>query len=1260
VGELYVVGTAHLDTQWRWTIQKTITDYISATLIDNFALFEKYPDYVFTFEGAFRYQLMKEYYPAEYERLKQYVADGRWRVAGSWLDAVDVNVPSPESLIRHALCGNGYFDREFGKRSRDVYLPDCFGFGYALPSVAAHSGLLGFSTQKLTWGSFIEIPFDLGLWEGVDGSTLVAAINPGEYVGRIKGDLSADSAWVATVTRQGEESGVYKGFKYFGTGDTGGAPTDESVAWLEKSMKSNGPLRVLSVGSDQIMRDLTPAQQAGLPRYKGELLMKRHGVGCYTSQAAMKRWNRRNEILADAAERASVAADWFGAAEYPGAVLEAAWTRFLWHQFHDDLTGTSVPEAYYFSWNDEIISLNQFASVVTDAVGGVSRGLDTRVEGVPLVVYNPLSIEREDVVTAAVEFPQGEGRPDYVRVYGPDKREVPAQGSVDAATGRFEVVFVAKAPPVGFAVYDVRPSNKPCRLKTGLTASAESGVLENKSYRVMLGSDGAIESIYDKHKNRELLSAPLRYQLLDNEPRLWAAWEIDYDDLTATPRSVAASDAPSKIVEQGPARVSYETRLKAESSTIVQRVTLAAGGAGDRIEVELVIDWRSPGTLLKAAFPLAVTSETATYDLRLGVIERGVNRPELYEVPAQRWVDMTEPGDTYGVAVMNDGRYGWDHPDDNTLRLTLVHTPSVNKNWRWIDDQKSQDLGRHRVAIALHGHDGDWRNGVTWQADRFNQPLLAFQVPQHKGKLGRTVVIRLQELAGEPARNVTVEFARDIVSVREVNGAEEPMDATGTMKLAGGKLSVDLDPFRPRAFALELADPPVELTPPIGRPVALPYNLDGVSRDDAPTDGDFDGKGHCIAGDLLPVEFEREGVLFRTGPQSPRAANVMVCAGQELELPDGDHNELYVLAAAVDGGRAAAFAVGGEEQVVWVQDWSQAVGQWDSRLVGGVVYHDAATITPAYINRADVAWVGTHRHGPDGENEPYVYTHFFKYRLDLPKQAETVRLPDDENVRILAMTAARSDNAAARPAMDLYDRPQSAAVEILAEQRGFLDGVEVAMSSPNPHAEVRYTLDGSRPDENSDLYTGPFEVTESAVLKAAAVAPGMTHDAVVAAEFTKLTPRAPAFPADEEPADLAPGLRYDYYEGAWREMPGFAELDVAAADVAAQVAVPAHAAAEDIGVVFEGYLRAPERGIYRLHLWSDDGSMMWLGDEKIIDNDGLHGKTEIYADRPLEAGLHPIRVEFFQHLGGIALELWWEGPGVPLQPVPAEALLHRP
>src|SRR5205823_3166124 len=129
---------------------------------------------------------------------------------------------------------------------------------------------------------------------------------------------------------------------------------------------------------------LTTEEKASLPEYEGELTMKTHGVGCYTSQAAMKRFNRDNELLADAAERAAVAAQLLTGLEYPTERLREAWIRVLWHQFHDDLTGTSIPQAYQFSWNDELVSSNQFAGVLTSSVAAIAQTLDTETVGEPL------------------------------------------------------------------------------------------------------------------------------------------------------------------------------------------------------------------------------------------------------------------------------------------------------------------------------------------------------------------------------------------------------------------------------------------------------------------------------------------------------------------------------------------------------------------------------------------------------------------------------------------------------------------------------------------------------------------------------------------------------------------------------------------------------------------------------------------------------------------------------------------------------------
>ena len=146
--KIYTVATAHLDTIWSWDFETTVSRYIYNTLVDNFALFQKYPTYHFNFEGSYRYELMEEYYPELYAKMRDYIAQGRWSVCGSAFENGDVNVPSPEALFRNILYGNRYFEEKFGKRSVDIYLPDCFGFGWALPSIIAHANLMGFTTQK--------------------------------------------------------------------------------------------------------------------------------------------------------------------------------------------------------------------------------------------------------------------------------------------------------------------------------------------------------------------------------------------------------------------------------------------------------------------------------------------------------------------------------------------------------------------------------------------------------------------------------------------------------------------------------------------------------------------------------------------------------------------------------------------------------------------------------------------------------------------------------------------------------------------------------------------------------------------------------------------------------------------------------------------------------------------------------------------------------------------------------------------------------
>jgi alpha-mannosidase len=1030
-GTLYTVATAHLDTQWLWTIQTTIRDFLPKTFNENFALMEKFPDYVFSFEGAFRYLLIREYYPKAFERIRELVKAGRWRVCGSSVDAGDVNVPSPESVIRQILYGNGFFRDELGATSCDIFLPDCFGFGFALPSLAAHCGLTGFSTGKLNWGGVL-VPFDIGVWEGVDGSRLVASLKPDSYNSKIGADIGRDKKEVARIAGNERAYGVPVAYRYYGTGDTGGAPTTGSVEWIEKSMAADGPVKVLSAGADQMFRDLTPAQVGRLPHYKGELLLTTHGTGCYTAQAPMKRWNRMNERLAAAAERAAVAAHWLGGAQYPRDFLRTAWIRFLWHQFHDDLTGTSIPEAYQFSWNDEVISLNQFASVLEESVGAVARALDTTTSGgAALVVYNPLSVAREDVVEASVRLKGAKSR--AVRVVDAASGVEVASQVVSVRQGTVRMLFLAKMPPVGFKVYQVFPAkDKPAAQDA---VSADKARLENGRYLVTLDANGDVAGIRDKKAGRELLTAPHQLQLLAQEdPVFWAAWEITHADISRPPAAVIAGPARIRAMEKGPVRAAVEVKRLVRGSTVTQTIRLAAGQAGDRVEFDTRLDWRTPHCLLKAAFPLTVKNTTATYDLGLGTIERGNNTKKLYEVPAQKWADLTDRKGDYGVAVLSDSKYGWDKPATDTLRLTLLHNPKATDKDRNIVHQDWQEFGRHQFQYAVTGHEGGWDEaGVAWQAERFDQPLVAFHAPSHHGALGREfsmlgvsslkvavnavklaekgdeVVVRVFNLSPKSVTGARLSVAGGITSAREVTGGEQTKDAA-TVSDAG--LLINLKPYEPKSFALKLRKAKSELAAPGSVPAPLPYDLALTSRE-----GNA-GAPDSIPAELFPESVDFRGVRFAMGPKD--GMNAVASAGQRLPVPAGKARA-YILAAADGADTTGTFLVDRRQHRRRVQAMTGFIGQADSRIVGGKLVMDGSRLSRGFIKRDPVAWVSTHLHDAAGQNQLYTYGCLYSYAIDLPLGAKSLTLPDNPRIRVYAVSFAGETNDRTVAAQRLYD-----------------------------------------------------------------------------------------------------------------------------------------------------------------------------------------------------------------------------------------------
>ena len=1146
---LYVVGYAHLDTEWRWEYPQVINEFLRKTMDDNFVLFGKYPHYVFNFSGANRYRLMKEYYPADFAKLTQYVHSGRWFPAGSSMEEGDVNAPNAEAIIRQILYGNEWFRKEFGTASAEYMLPDCFGFPASLPTILAHSGIKGFSTQKLTWGSSADAggpesrektpegtPFNVGVWVGPDGESVVAGLNPGSYSGGIYTDLSKplpdappdtalekiqaeiqtlreklekvqksgqpldqkeiqefrgfqnqrealmkmdqDNAqerfqedWAARVENNGKVSGLFTDYHYYGTGDVGGAPDEESVKRLEaivtkgtaslppldafyfsrqshpewpQAKVGEGPIQVISATSDQMFLNITPSEEAGLPRYTGEMELTNHSAGSLTSQAYQKRWLRKEELLADAAEKASIAAEWLGARAYPRERLNNAWTLAMGGHFHDIAAGTATPKSYEFAWNDDVIAMNQFAGVLSNATEGVAAALNTETKGMPMVVFNPLNIARGEVVEASVEFPGG--MPKAVQVTGPGGKEVPAQISGE------KVLFLAQVPATGYAVYDVQPG-------AGAAASTlkiSNDSIENQYYRVKLNADGDVASIFDKSIGKELLAGPARLAISYDNPQQWPAWNMDWNQEQAAPKAYVSGPAKIRVVENGPVRVALEVSRETAGSAFVQTIRLSAGDAGKRVEFGNVIDWNTRESNLKATFTLTATNHIATYNWDIGTIQRPTAEPKKFEVPSHQWIDLTDMSREFGATILTDCKNGSDKPNDSTIRLTLIRTPGTSGGY---PDQGTQDIGHHEFIYGIAGHAGTWRDGQTdWQGQRLNAPLIAFQTSKHTGSLGQEfsllkvsnprirvlalkkaeesdeIIVRMVELDGRPQENVRVSLAAPISAAHEVNGQEQPVESA---TVTDGALVTSFKAYQPRTFAVKLAPGPTKVNGVRSAPVKLPYDVAAASNDRTKSTLGFDGNGNALPAEMLPSQIQFDGVEFQLASAKTGTPNALTAKGQTIGLPAGQFDRLYVLAASVDGDQKATFEAGRKKAELNIQDWGGFIGQWDDRQWAGrditiperlgrparTRHDDYAELTgikPGYIKRAHLAWYCSHHHNAAGENVAYSYSYLFAYAIDLDPGTKTVKLPNNAKIRILAMSVAE-ENPITKPAQPLYD-----------------------------------------------------------------------------------------------------------------------------------------------------------------------------------------------------------------------------------------------
>ena len=833
---ILAVGHAHIDTAWLWPLAQTRRK-VARSWSTVLRLMERYPDYHFLCSQPQHYLWMEEDEPAIFAQLSERIKEGRWEPAGALWVEPDGNLPSGESWVRQLLFGQRYFERQFGRRSRIVWLPDSFGYSGALPQLLRGAGVHTIVTSKLSWNATNRMPHDTFRWRGIDGTEVMSYFITAGVDPRAEGWASdPDAPQIGMATYNGhmtapELMGAWTRFRDkglsaevlypYGWGDGGGGPTEEMLEFATRMGDYPGMPKLRQASAEDFLQGLHD-HVWGDPRaavWEGELYLEYHR-GTYTSQAGVKRGNRRAE---HALHEAELWASWAGLV---GAAIDGwrpdlyrSWEIVLRNQFHDILPGSSVAEVYVDQRAEHAEAL-RLAEVVTEAAQEAIIGsLPAITAGPSLVVFDALPWGREDVATFLGQLPadrlpvdgSGQGLPTQ-EVRDWDER---VGTLIDKLP--LDALSVTIVPLVAEAGHD----------HTYPAVHASERVLESDSFRLELDETGSFASLLDKRHGRQVLApggGGNRLLAFEDKPISYDAWDIDsYYVEKATPLEMVDE---WRVIEDGPVRAGVEIVRHWEGSTIRQRILLYANVP--RIEVQTDIEWHHRQVLLKVAFPLAVHATEARYECAFGHVARPTHRntswdEAKFEVSGHRWADLSETG--YGVSLLNDGKYGHDCLG-NVLRLTLLKSAN--------SPDPLADEGHHRFSYALMPHGPDWGIEATVRAAyAFNMPA-RLRLVQGKHALagdeggglrgqslvrsdsdhavvdtvkpaedGDGLIVRVYDCANRRGP-VGLAFLRPIAAATAVTLLEEQDHEAGAIALDGGRLTFDLLPFQVRSFRVRL------------------------------------------------------------------------------------------------------------------------------------------------------------------------------------------------------------------------------------------------------------------------------------------------------------------------------------------------------------------------------------------------------------------------------------------------------------------------
>ena len=813
---VYCVGHTHIDMAWLWRLKHT-REKGSRSFSTVLRLMEMYPEYIFLQTQPQLYEYMKEEFPDIYGKIKKRVAEGRWEADGAmWVEA-DCNLTSGESLTRQILIGSRFIKEEFGKDVEFLWLPDVFGYSWALPQILKKAGISTFMTTKISWNQYNRMPHDTFKWKGIDGSEVlthfVTTPEPWRerdswfytYNGMIT-PRTVQGVWNAYSEKQVNKDLLIS----FGYGDGGGGVNRDMLENRRRIEKIPGlPNLKMSMAGEYFRRlhDTVENTEQYVHTWDGELYLEYHR-GTYTSQGYNKRMNRKMELLYRRTEwLTAMAAILSGDIGLAGQEeLTKGWKHILTNQFHDIIPGSSIREVYEDSRED----YKYIEKIARNTESGAYERLLRKKENTYTIINAsgwtmsqivPLPGSGEGVYRDAggneLAAQKGSGVT-YVEV-----KDVPAMGFKTIVFEEAKEGAKAGAPlPTAFSV-------------SGTVTDAAVGTgreIETPFYQISLNSYGQIVRLYDKTYHRDVVPEGMRanvLQVFEDKPIDFDAWDVDifYQEKMREITELSMFE----ITEMGPLRMNIHMEWSYMNSRIRQDMVLYSSDR--RIDFKTKVDYHEQHQLLKAAFPVDIRSTYGTYDVQYG----NVRRPNhwntswdlaKFETVAHRWADLSERN--YGVSIINDCKYGHDIKD-NVMRISLLRAGT--------HPDYLQDQGEHEFTYALLPHQGDFVAGnVVPEAFALNEPMeavageasltfdsfLSFDNEQveldavKKSEDGKYLVVRFHEFAGS-AQEVEVKPGFAYRSWAECDLRERSLT-----EFAEGKISLKLHAYEIKTVLLSV------------------------------------------------------------------------------------------------------------------------------------------------------------------------------------------------------------------------------------------------------------------------------------------------------------------------------------------------------------------------------------------------------------------------------------------------------------------------